>query len=98
MKWLLTKGRLPFLGLLLLASVLLGYRAIEVEVEISNESMNARDARIVAARDRLRDDFGHDEDLLLTVTTAGDLLPLVDELSESSRRRTDAVGVAVLRA
>jgi predicted RND superfamily exporter protein len=81
MKWLLTKGRLPFLGLLLLASVLLGYRAIEVEVEISNESMNARDARIVAARDRLRDDFGHDEDLLLTVTTAGDLLPLVDELS-----------------
>jgi predicted RND superfamily exporter protein len=43
--------------------------------------MNARDARIVAARDRLRDDFGHDEDLLLTVTTAGDLLPLVDELS-----------------
>ena len=81
MKWLLTKGRVPFLIAIALISAGLGYRAAGVDVEISNESMNARDASVADARRRLRTHFGHDEDLLVTVTADTTPLPTVDRLA-----------------
>lgn len=81
MKWLLTNGRVPFLVAVALISAGLGYRAAGVDVEISNESMNARNASIADARERLRSHFGHDEDLLVTVTADTSALPVVSRLA-----------------
>ena len=68
MRWLLTRGRLPFLAALLAATAWFALHAARVGVESNNESLNTRDSTLAATYDRFRATFGNDEDLLLAVT------------------------------
>jgi len=67
MSWLLTRGRIPFVCALLLATVWLGAQAAGVGVESSNASLDSRDPEQVRAYERFKHTFGSDEDLLLAV-------------------------------
>lgn len=68
MTWLLTRGRIPFLCVLLAVTAWLGFHAAQVDVERNNESLNARDEALTATYAQFKATFGSDEDLLLTVT------------------------------
>lgn len=78
MRWLLTIGRVPFLAIIAVVTAALGYRAAGVEVEISNASMNARNAAVAALRERLSTHFGYDEDVFVTISSSHGLLPIVE--------------------
>jgi predicted RND superfamily exporter protein len=65
--WLLSRGRRPALGLLLLLTLFLAVFAARVRVEADTRSMVSRQADRLAAYDRFLDRFGNDEDLLLSV-------------------------------
>jgi hypothetical protein len=66
--WLLSRGRRPALGLLLLLTLFLAVFAARVRVEADTRSMVSRQADQLAAYDRFLDRFGNDEDLLLSVS------------------------------
>jgi hypothetical protein len=68
MTWLLTRGRIAFLALLLATTAWFGLHASRVGVETNNESLNTRDSAQTESYDRFRATFGSDEDLLLAVT------------------------------
>jgi len=67
MSWLLTRGRVPFLCALLLATAWLGVLAARVGVETSNASLDSRDPEQTELYERFKRTFGNDEDLLLAV-------------------------------
>ncbi len=67
MHWLLTRGRFPFLALLLAATAFLALHAAQLGVETNNESLSASNPERDAIYDRFRATFGSDEDLLLAV-------------------------------
>jgi len=67
MKSLLTRGRIPFLVLLLAATAWLGLHAARVGVETNNESLNTSEPGQTESYDRFKATFGSDEDLLLAV-------------------------------
>lgn len=67
MRWLLGRGRGPFLLLLGVATAWCAWLASQVGVETSNASLESRDAAQVETYDRFRATFGNDEDLLLAV-------------------------------
>ncbi len=67
MTWLLTRGRGPFLCVLLALTVWLGFNAAQVGVERNNESLNSREPGDVAHYEQFKATFGSDEDLLLAV-------------------------------
>jgi len=67
MTWLLTRGRLPFLALVLAATAFFGLHAAQVGVETNNESLSASDLEQDAVYERFGATFGSDEDLLLAV-------------------------------
>ena len=85
MRWLLTRGRVPFLLLLTLLTAWFALQASRVGVEQNNESLNADDPLQVAVYDRFRATFGSDEDLLLAVSSPrlleADGLAALDALS-----------------
>jgi len=65
--WLLTRGRVPFLCLLLALTLFFAYHAVQIDVETNNESLNTQEAEQTASYDRFKATFGSDEDLLLAV-------------------------------
>lgn len=67
MTWLLTRGRIAFLALLLATTAWFALHASRVGVETNNESLNTRDSAQTDSYDRFRATFGSDEDLLLAV-------------------------------
>lgn len=67
MDWLLTRGRWPFLLLVLAATAFFALHASRVGVETNNESLTVRDAERSAVYERLKATFGNDEDILLAV-------------------------------
>jgi predicted RND superfamily exporter protein len=67
MTWLLTRGRVPYLCALLVATAWLGSLAARVGVETTNASLDSRDPSKLASYQRFREAFGSDEDLLLAV-------------------------------
>ncbi|MBS1104618.1 MAG: hypothetical protein H6Q91_120 [Deltaproteobacteria bacterium] len=67
MKLLLTRGRIPFLALLLAATAWLALHAARVGVESNNESLNTHEPGQTESYDRFKAVFGSDEDLLLAV-------------------------------
>ncbi|HEY8153553.1 MAG TPA: MMPL family transporter [Myxococcota bacterium] len=85
MAWLLTRGRVPFLCLLLALTAFFGLHAARIDVERNNESLNTRESAQTAVYDRFRATFGSDEDLLLAVAhpnlVSGEGLALVDQLT-----------------
>ncbi len=91
---LLTTARIPYLVSLALATAVLGYFAIGVPLEQSNESMNSLDPEQRATYDEFRRVFGSDEDLVLSVTDP-QLLSAegIRELDALSRRIEQITGV-----
>lgn len=85
MRWLLRRGRVPYLLLLALLTAWFALQASRVGVEQNNESLNADDPQQVAAYAAFRATFGSDEDLLLAVTSphllAAEGLTALDDLS-----------------
>ncbi|HYC00255.1 MAG TPA: MMPL family transporter [Candidatus Limnocylindrales bacterium] len=67
MRWLLTRGRFPFLALLAAVVAFFGFHAARVGIEKDNQSLNTRNPEQLAAYERFRQLFGSDEDLLLAV-------------------------------
>ena len=67
MRWLLTRGRMPFLCALLALTAFFALHAAQRGVETNNESLNTREPEQVALYDRFRATFGSDEDLLLAL-------------------------------
>jgi predicted RND superfamily exporter protein len=67
--WLLSRGRRPPLGVLLLLTLFLGTFTVRVRVEADTRSMVSLQADQLEAYDRFLDRFGNDEDLLLSVRT-----------------------------
>jgi predicted RND superfamily exporter protein len=65
---LLARGGRPWLVLVALVSLLLGWRAAGIGIEHDNASLNAIDADQRRVYDEFKATFGNDEDLLLTVT------------------------------
>jgi hypothetical protein len=57
-----------FATLVVVLTVLLGWSALQVRVEQSNASMNARNDQQAAAYQDFKESFGSDEILLLSVT------------------------------
>jgi uncharacterized protein len=94
MNWLLGVGRLPYLLLLLVLTLVLGYFAAQLQVEQSNDSMSGRNPEAVRTYGEFRDLFGNDEDLLLSLShprlLQGEGLAL---LAEVSRRLETIDGV-----
>lgn len=70
---LLSVGRYPALALLLLVTLVLAVPAARVEVERSNESMNATSDARVGAYGEFRRLFGNDEDVLIAIVAPGRL-------------------------
>lgn len=71
MYWLLTRGRFPYLALLLMVTGIMAYFAIGVAVERSNASMTAEDAAMAADYAEFRKHFGNDDiPLLATLNRA----------------------------
>jgi predicted RND superfamily exporter protein len=68
MRWLLTRGRYPYLLLVAAATALLAWQAAGVGIEHDNASMNTRDAAQLADYAEFKSTFGNDEDLLLSLT------------------------------
>ena len=67
MTWLLTRGRVPFLCVLLALTAFFALHAARIGVETNNESLNTREAEQTAIYERFKATFGSDEDLLLAV-------------------------------
>ena len=67
MTWLLTRGRVPFLCVLLALTAFFAFHAAQIDVETNNESLNTQEAEQTASYDRFKATFGSDEDLLLAV-------------------------------
>ena len=67
MTWLLTRGRVPFLCVLLALTAFFAVHAAQITVETNNESLNTQQAEQTASYDRFKATFGSDEDLLLAV-------------------------------
>jgi predicted RND superfamily exporter protein len=67
MGWLLSRGRWPFLALVLAATAFFLLHASRVGIETNNESLTARDAERTAVYERFKATFGNDEDILLAV-------------------------------
>jgi hypothetical protein len=89
MYWLLTRGRFPYLALLLMVTGIMAYFAIGVAAERSNASMTAEDAAMAADYAEFRQHFGNDDVLLLAVTFPGQLesgLRLLAELTGKVER------------
>lgn len=68
MRWLLTRGRVPFLAVIGIVTGILAWHAAHLGVERNNESINARDPQQEATYAELKQAFGNDEDMLLSVT------------------------------
>jgi predicted RND superfamily exporter protein len=85
MRWLLTRGRAPFLAALAALTAFFAFHAAQIRVERNNESLNTREARQSALYDRFKATFGSDEDLLLAVAhprlVSAEGLALVDLLT-----------------
>jgi hypothetical protein len=75
MAFLLGRGRIPYLLLLLLVVPWCVLQASRVGVERNNESLVARDTAQDALYDRFRQTFGSDEDLLVAVRPPALLTP-----------------------
>ena len=89
MYWLLTRGRFPYLALLLMVTGIMAHFAIGVATERSNASMTAEDAAMAADYAEFRKHFGNDDILLLAVTFPGPLengLHLLAELTGKVER------------
>jgi predicted RND superfamily exporter protein len=67
MQWLLTRGRIPYLLLVLAVAGWSGFQAAQVGTEKNNESLNTQDAEQLRSYARFKQRFGSDEDLLLAV-------------------------------
>jgi predicted RND superfamily exporter protein len=67
MQWLLSRGRVPFVIAVALATAWLAWHASQVGIETSNASLDSREPEQVATNERFRAIFGSDEDLLLAV-------------------------------
>ena len=67
-RWLLTKGRLPYLVLLALWTGWLGWNAAQVGVDADSKALNTREPTEIATYDRFKQNFGNDEDLLVALT------------------------------
>lgn len=67
MTWLLTRGRLPFLGALLALTAFFAWHAAQIDVETNNESLNTQEPEQTARYERFKATFGSDEDLLLAI-------------------------------
>lgn len=91
MNWLLGVGRTPYLLLLLVLTGVLGYFALQLQVEQSNDSMTGQNPEAVRTYGEFRDLFGNDEDLLLSLShpqlLQAEGLQLLDEVS----RRLEAI-------
>ena len=90
MRWLLTRGRLPFLLALCLVTAWFAWHAARVQVETNNESLDSREPAQVALYERFKATFGSDEDLLLAVGHPALLEPaglqLIASLTERIQR------------
>jgi hypothetical protein len=86
LRWLLTRGRVPYLAVLLAATAFFAWRAALVGVDTSNESLNTRDPQQTELYERFKATFGSDEDLLLALVAERPLAPegmrLLAELGE----------------
>ncbi|HYC53574.1 MAG TPA: MMPL family transporter [Candidatus Binatia bacterium] len=67
MRWLLTRGRFPYLAVLALVVAFFAFHAARVGVEKDNQSLNTRNPEQLASYERFRQLFGSDEDLLLAL-------------------------------
>lgn len=79
------RWRLGFLVATGIATLLLGFSAVRIGVEESNESMNAIGRQSAKTYQRFRRDFGNDNDLVLTLTHPNlldpTLLPAIDTIT-----------------
>ena len=90
LSWLLTKGRIPYLALLVLLTAGFSCFAFRIPVEQDNDSMVSRSESRNRATLEFRRIFGSDEEMMLSVTHARLLEPeglrLIDELTKGIGR------------
>ena len=86
MFWLLTRGRWPLLGLLFLITLLMATGLAHLQVEEDTHSMISSKPAQLAAHDRLRELFSHDDIMLLSLTPpqllTGNGLTILSELTD----------------
>src|SRR5687767_7599549 len=88
MLWLLTRGRIPFLAALVLATAVFAARLPSLEVDPSNRTMNAERPAEAAIDREFHDAFGATEEIVVAVATPR----LLDrEGLELLRRLTDEI-------
>ena len=89
LQWLLRRGRLPCIVLVVTATIVAARYAARVGIEHDNASLNAEDAEQSRVYAEFKADFGSDDDLLVTLThprllsAAG--LALLDRVSREIR-------------
>jgi uncharacterized protein len=66
--YLLTRGRVPYLIVLIGLTIVLAFFVSRLRIEQEPESMVSRQADRLAVYENFRDQFGNDEDLLLSIT------------------------------
>ena len=94
LQWLLTAGRIPVLLVLVAMTLLLAFGASGLQVEQDTRSMASDQPVQLAAYHQFQDQFGNDEDLLLSVTPAQLLSPAgLLLLAEFSDRLAAIAGV-----
>jgi len=85
LRWLLGRGRVPCVALLLIGTTAAAFYAARVGVEHDNTSLNAEDAEQARAYGDFKAAFGNDEDLLVALThprlLTAEGIALVDEIS-----------------